>query len=115
AVELVDQEVLPREVGAIRHGGLAGPVEGSTNADVSTAAAVDEVVHGARRPAGLVPLLVVLEVMGVARHDDLDLILPEQPVERGKGCGFRLGKGAGARNRTVLRHPLAREGLVAAA
>src|SRR5262249_25579859 len=67
-VRLADREILPREEGAAGTRRVFGPIQRRTDARVGAAAAVDEMVHGARRPAGLVRLLVALEVMRIPGH-----------------------------------------------
>src|SRR5205085_2838752 len=82
-------------------------------AHVSAATTVDKVVHGPRCPVGLVMLLVMLEVMRVARHDDFHPVLSQELMDgrkRGFVAGQDLAKCFGS---ALLRRPFARNRLVA--
>ena len=59
-------------------------VEGRADAEVSAAAAIDEVVHRARRAVATDFFFVILEVMGVAGHGDFHVAARQEAIERGK-------------------------------
>src|SRR5262249_34948097 len=78
---LVDQKIPAGEVGTVGYGKYARPIQRRTDAHVRAASAVYKVMHHAGSFIALVSLPVMLEVMRITRHGDLDLVFSEKAVD----------------------------------
>ena len=76
--------VCARIEGPVGNVWLFRKVEGRADAEVSAAAAIDKVVHRARRAVAADFFFVILEVMGVAGHGDFHIAARQEAIERGK-------------------------------
>ena len=76
--------VCARIEGPVANVWLLRKIEGRADAEVSAAAAIDEVVHRASRAVAADFFLVILEVMGVAGHGNFHVAARQEAIERGE-------------------------------